>query len=145
MTKPEQPSKEKVLEKISVQLARDLEAKVAQEDQIIREQAKRDSEIARIHAEREFEIMITELDRSNEMVEKYLSEYEQAKAGLSHDEKVELIDVLLIYQRHVAQIKKCQAQPNKPATKTKRRNFYIAILRSNAGWKAKDFKGMTFE
>nr|GEX51593.1 hypothetical protein [Tanacetum cinerariifolium] len=38
-----------------------------------------------------------------------------------------------------------QAQQNKPATKTERRNFYMSILRSNAGWKAKDFKGMTFK
>ncbi|GJU72238.1 retrovirus-related pol polyprotein from transposon TNT 1-94 [Tanacetum coccineum] len=72
MTEPEQPSKEKVLEQMSAQLARELEAKFAQEDQIIREQAERDSEIARIHAERELEMMIAELDRSNEMVAKYL-------------------------------------------------------------------------
>nr|GEX00346.1 retrotransposon protein, putative, Ty3-gypsy subclass [Tanacetum cinerariifolium] len=85
------------------------------------------------------------LDRSNEMVAKYLSEYEQAEVGLSHDEKVELINELLMYQRHLAQIKKYQAQQNKPAIKTERRNFYMSILRSNAGWKAKDFKGMTFE
>nr|GEW92985.1 putative ribonuclease H-like domain-containing protein [Tanacetum cinerariifolium] len=111
MTEPKQPSKEKVLEQISVQLARDLEAKFDQEDQIIREQAERDSEIARIHAEREPERIIVELDRSNELVVKYLSKYEQAEAGLSHDEKVELIDELL----------------------------------NNAGWKAKDFKGTTFE
>nr|GEY06202.1 ribonuclease H-like domain-containing protein [Tanacetum cinerariifolium] len=89
MTEPEQPSKEKVLEQISVQLARDLEAKFAQEDQLIKEQAERDSEIARIHAEKELEMMIAELDRSNEMVAKYLGEYEQAEGGLSHDEKVE--------------------------------------------------------
>nr|GEV61607.1 hypothetical protein [Tanacetum cinerariifolium] len=111
MTEPKQPSKEKVLEQISVQLARDLKAKFAQEDQIIREQAERDFDIARIHAERELEMMIIELDMSNKMVAKYLSKYEQAEAGLSHDEKVELIDELLI----------------------------------NAGWKAKDFKGMTFK
>nr|GEW91684.1 retrovirus-related Pol polyprotein from transposon TNT 1-94 [Tanacetum cinerariifolium] len=135
----------KVLEQMSVQLARDLEAKFAQEDQIIREQAKRDSKIARIHAERELKMMIAKLDRSNEMVAKYLSEYEQAEAGLSHDEKVELIDELFMYQRHLAQIKKYQDQQNKPATKTERRNFYMLILRSNAGWKATDFKGMTFE
>nr|GEY85534.1 hypothetical protein [Tanacetum cinerariifolium] len=58
----------------------------------------------------------SELDRSNEMFAKYLSEYEQAEAGLSHDENVELIDELLMYQRHLAQIKKYQAQQNKPAT-----------------------------
>nr|GEU33108.1 putative Gag-Pol polyprotein [Tanacetum cinerariifolium] len=123
----------------------DLEAKFAQEDQIIKEQAERDYEITKIHAERELEMMIVELDRSNEMVAKYLSEYQQAEVGLSHDEKVELIDELIMYQRHLAQIKKYKAQQNKPAIKTKRRNFYMLILRSNASWKAKDFKGMTFE
>nr|GEW93945.1 hypothetical protein [Tanacetum cinerariifolium] len=89
-------SKEKVLEQLSVHLARDLEAKFAREDQIIREQVERDSKIARIHAEKELEMMIAELDRSNKMVEKYLSEYEQAKVGLSHNENVELINELLI-------------------------------------------------
>nr|GEW18901.1 hypothetical protein [Tanacetum cinerariifolium] len=115
---------------MSIQLARDLEAKFAQEDQIIREQAKRDSKIAKIHAERELEMMIAKLDRSNEMIAKYLSEYEQAAVGLSHDEKVELINDLLMYQRHLSQIK--QAQQNKPVKKTERRNFYMSILRSNA-------------
>nr|GEU46216.1 synaptobrevin, longin-like domain protein [Tanacetum cinerariifolium] len=71
---------------------------------------ERDSEIARIHAESELEMMIAELDRSNEIVAKYLSEYKQAKVGLSHDEKVELIDELLMYQRNLAQVKKYQAQ-----------------------------------
>nr|GEU58199.1 retrotransposable element Tf2 [Tanacetum cinerariifolium] len=84
---PKQPSKEMVLEQLSVQLARDLEAKFAQEDQIIKEQAKRDFEIARIHAEKELKMMIAKLDRSNEMVAKYLSGYKQVAAGLSHDEK----------------------------------------------------------
>nr|GFC91184.1 hypothetical protein [Tanacetum cinerariifolium] len=66
------PTKEKVLEQMSAQLARDLEAKFAQEDQIIREQAERDSEIVKIHAERELVMMIAKLNRSNEIVEKYL-------------------------------------------------------------------------
>nr|GEX30206.1 hypothetical protein [Tanacetum cinerariifolium] len=95
-------------------------------------QVERDSEIAMTHAERELEMMIAKLDRSNEMVAKYLSKYEEAEVGLLHDEKVELIDELLMYQRHLAQIKKYQAQQNNPATKTKRRNFYMSILRSNA-------------
>nr|GEW83904.1 hypothetical protein [Tanacetum cinerariifolium] len=85
------------------------------------------------------------LDRSNEIVAKYLSVYEQAEAGLLHDEKVELINELILYQMNLAQMKKYQAQQNKPATKTERRNFYMSILRSNASWKVKDFKGMTFE
>nr|GEX64330.1 hypothetical protein [Tanacetum cinerariifolium] len=52
---------------------------------------------------------------------------------------------ILCLSLHLTQIKKYQAQQNKLATKTKRRNFYMSILRSNAGWKAKDFKGMTFK
>nr|GEX40190.1 hypothetical protein [Tanacetum cinerariifolium] len=52
-------------------------------------QVERDSMIARIHAERELEVMIAQLDRSNEMIAKYLSEYEQATVGLSRDEKCE--------------------------------------------------------
>nr|GEU46329.1 synaptobrevin, longin-like domain protein [Tanacetum cinerariifolium] len=79
MTEPKQPSKEKVLEQISVQLARDLNAKFAQEDQIIREQAEIDSEIARIHAKRELEMMIAELDRRNEMVAKYSNRFKKLK------------------------------------------------------------------
>nr|GEV39537.1 hypothetical protein [Tanacetum cinerariifolium] len=58
-------------------------------DQIIRERAERDFKIARTHAERELEMMIAELDRSNEMIAKYLSEYEQAAVGLSYNEKMQ--------------------------------------------------------
>ncbi|GJT36345.1 hypothetical protein Tco_0926764 [Tanacetum coccineum] len=50
MTEPEKPSKEKVLDQMSVQLARELEEEFAHEDQRIREQTERDAEIARIHA-----------------------------------------------------------------------------------------------
>nr|GEY78849.1 hypothetical protein [Tanacetum cinerariifolium] len=59
---------------------------------------KRDSKIARIHVEKELEMMIAELDRSNEMVAKYLSEYKQAAVGLSHNDKVDMINELLMYQ-----------------------------------------------
>ncbi|GKD35813.1 hypothetical protein Tco_1251322 [Tanacetum coccineum] len=51
MTEPEKPSKEKVLDQISAQLAKELEEEFALEDQRIREQAERDSEIVRIHAQ----------------------------------------------------------------------------------------------
>nr|GEV79228.1 ribonuclease H-like domain-containing protein [Tanacetum cinerariifolium] len=90
MTEPEQPSKEKVLEQMSSQLARDLEAKFVQEDQIIREQAERDYVIARIHAERELEMMIAELDRSNEIVTKYLTEASEPTQEQQSEEPKEL-------------------------------------------------------
>ncbi|GJX68231.1 hypothetical protein Tco_0303958 [Tanacetum coccineum] len=121
MTEPEKPSKEKVLDQMSAQLAKELEEEFALEDQRIREQAERDSEIAKIHAQQELDMMIAELVRSNEMVAKHLSGYEQDKAELSHNEKVELINELLKYQRDLAQIKKYQAQQSKITTKTERR------------------------
>nr|GFA70436.1 synaptobrevin, longin-like domain protein [Tanacetum cinerariifolium] len=74
------------------------------------------AQLARDLKAKELEMMIAELDRSNEIVAKNL-----------------------------AQIKKYQAQQNKPARKTERRDCYMSILRNNAGWKAKDFKRMTFE
>ncbi|GJU10563.1 hypothetical protein Tco_1132959 [Tanacetum coccineum] len=133
MTEPEKNSKEKVIDQMSAQLAKELEEEFALEDQRIREQAERDSEIVRIHAQQELDMMIAELDRSNEMVAKHLSEYEQAEAELSHNEKVELINELLKYQRDLAQIKKYQAQQSKLTTKTERRKFYTSVLRSSAG------------
>ncbi|GJX35198.1 hypothetical protein Tco_0246755 [Tanacetum coccineum] len=113
MTEPEKPIKKKVQEQMSEQLARELEEEFAHEDQSIREQTERDAEIARIQAEEELQGMIAELDRSNEMIAKQMSEYEQAEEDLSLEKRWS--------------------------------NFYTSILRSNAGWKAKDFKGMTFE
>ncbi|GKD26075.1 hypothetical protein Tco_1232289, partial [Tanacetum coccineum] len=115
------------------------------EDQRIREQAARDAEIARIQAEEELKMMIDELNRSNEIVAKHMSEYKQAADVLSLEEKIELITELIKYQRDLAQIKKYQAQQSKLASKTERRKFYTSVLRNNAGWKAKDFKGMSFE
>ncbi|GJX10272.1 hypothetical protein Tco_0200131, partial [Tanacetum coccineum] len=89
--------------------------------------------------------MVAELDRSNELIAKYMNEYEQAKADLSLEEKVELITELIMYQRNLAKIKKYQAQQSKPLTKTEKRNYYISILKSTTGWKSKDFRGMIFE
>ncbi|GJY62220.1 ribonuclease H-like domain-containing protein [Tanacetum coccineum] len=36
-------------------------------------------------------------------------------------------------------------QNDNPSTKTEKRNFYMAVLKSHAGWKSKDFRGMKFE
>ncbi|GJY53138.1 hypothetical protein Tco_0444802 [Tanacetum coccineum] len=109
-------------------------------DQRIREQAARDAEIARIQAEEELKIMIDELNRSNEIVAKHMSEYEQAADVLSLEEKIELITELIKYQRDLAQIKKYQAQQSKLASKTERRKFYTISVKKNAGWECKDFK-----
>ncbi|GKB39911.1 hypothetical protein Tco_0884853 [Tanacetum coccineum] len=85
-------------------------------------QEQLDAQVAKEdQTERELGTMIAELDRSNELIAMYMNEYEQAEADLSLEEKMELITELIKYQRNLAEIK------------------------SNAGWKGKDFRGMTFE
>ncbi|GJR08393.1 putative ribonuclease H-like domain-containing protein [Tanacetum coccineum] len=119
MTEAEEPLKKSRQERVSEQLARELEERFTQEDQARREQIARDEEIAKIQAEGELKEMIEELDRSNE--------------------------VLLNYQNHIAQVKKYQAQQQRLTTKTERRKFYMEVLKSHDRWKAKKFKGITFE
>ncbi|GKD33787.1 hypothetical protein Tco_1249296 [Tanacetum coccineum] len=102
-------------------------------------------QITRLHTKGELKMMIDELDRSNEVIAKHLKEYAQAEDVLSLEDKIELITELAKYQKDLAQIKKYQAQQSKLASKTDRRKFYTSVLRSHAGWKIKDFKGMTFE
>nr|GEZ06642.1 hypothetical protein [Tanacetum cinerariifolium] len=41
--------------------------------------------------------------------------------------------------------KKKKTQKRKPLSKKQQRDFYMSVLRSNAGWKAKHFKGVTLE
>ncbi|GKC17811.1 hypothetical protein Tco_1014593, partial [Tanacetum coccineum] len=71
------------------------------EEQFIREQGEKDAEIARAQAEKELRMMIAELDRINELIVKYMTEYEQAEADLSLEEKMELITKLIMYQRNL--------------------------------------------
>nr|GEZ18525.1 reverse transcriptase domain-containing protein [Tanacetum cinerariifolium] len=38
-----------------------------------------------------------------------------------------------------------ESQQRRPITKKQKREYYMAVIRSNLGWRVKDFKGMTFE
>nr|GEV34183.1 retrovirus-related Pol polyprotein from transposon TNT 1-94 [Tanacetum cinerariifolium] len=96
-----------------------LEEEMEREAQRMNEQISKDAKIARIHDEEELQIMIDGLDRSNETVAKYQDNY--------------------------AKVYKYQSQQRKPLTKKHQREFYTLVLRNQAGWKAKDFKGMTLE
>ncbi|GKF95174.1 hypothetical protein Tco_0287909, partial [Tanacetum coccineum] len=87
---------------MDAQMAKELEYEFAQEEQLIRVQGEKDAKIARAQAERELGIMIAELDRSNELIAKYMNEYEQAEVDLSLEEKMELITELIKYQRNLA-------------------------------------------
>nr|GEY61110.1 hypothetical protein [Tanacetum cinerariifolium] len=101
-------------------VARQLEEEMEREAQRMNEQIARDAEIARIHAKEELQIMIDGLDRK-------------------------LISDLVRYQDNYAKVYKYQSQQRKPLIKQQQREFYTLVLRNQAGWKAKDFKGMTLE
>ncbi|GJQ97671.1 reverse transcriptase domain-containing protein [Tanacetum coccineum] len=137
--------KKKIQEQLDAHVARELEMEFAREEQLIKDQGEKDAEIARAQAEKELGMMIAELNRSNELIAKYMTWYKQAEANLPLEEKMELITELIKYQRNLVEIKKYQAQQSKPSTKTEKRNFYMAVPKSHAGWKSKDFRGMTFE
>nr|GEW24132.1 hypothetical protein [Tanacetum cinerariifolium] len=145
VVKSDVPKKKKLQEQIDAQVAREMEEEFARDNQRLSEQLARDSEIARLNAKEELKIMIEGLDRSNEMIAKHLQEYEQAAANLTIGEKIELINELVKYQDHHARILKYQAQQSKPLSKNEQRELYMSILRSHAGWKTKQFRGMTLE
>nr|GEU54021.1 putative reverse transcriptase domain-containing protein [Tanacetum cinerariifolium] len=107
------------------------------------EQIARDAEIARIHAEKELQMLIDGLDKNNEIIAKYLQEYEQFAVDLSIREKINMINELVKYQDHYEKVLKYQSQQRKPLFKKQQGEFYMSVLKSHSGWKTKHFKGMT--
>nr|GFA00799.1 hypothetical protein [Tanacetum cinerariifolium] len=145
MVESETLKKQKVQEQIDAQVARELEEQLEREDQRMSEQIARDAEVAKIHVEEELQSMIDGLDRSNETVAKYLQEYQQFASELPLERRIELISDLVRYQDNYAKVHKFQTQQRKPWSKKQKRDYYMAVIRSNLGWKVKDFRGMSFE
>nr|GFA93707.1 hypothetical protein [Tanacetum cinerariifolium] len=135
----------KVQEQIDAQVSRELEEQLEREDQRMSEKITRDAEVARIHVEEELQSMIDGLDRSNETIAKYLQEYQQFASDLPLERRIVLISDLVRYQDNYAMVYKLQTQQRKPWSKNKKRDYYMAVIRSNLGWKVKDFRGMSFE
>ncbi|GKE81621.1 hypothetical protein Tco_1551621 [Tanacetum coccineum] len=61
--------KKKIQEQLDAQVAKELEMEFAREEQLIKEQGEK-------QAEKELGMMIVELDRSNALIAKYMTEYE---------------------------------------------------------------------
>nr|GFC66160.1 hypothetical protein [Tanacetum cinerariifolium] len=61
------------------------------------------------------------------------------------EKKIELISDLVKYQEYYTKVHKFQSQQRRPMTKKQKREYYMAVIKSNLGWRFKDFKGMTFE
>nr|GEZ20662.1 hypothetical protein [Tanacetum cinerariifolium] len=111
------------------------------EDMRMNEQIARDVEVAMIHVEEEIQDMIDSLDKSNETIAKYLQEYQQFASELPLEKKIELISDLVKYQEHYTKVHKFQSQQRRPMTKKQKREYYMAVINSNLGWRFKDFKG----
>nr|GFA46858.1 putative ribonuclease H-like domain-containing protein [Tanacetum cinerariifolium] len=135
MVESETPKKQKVQEQIDAQVARELEEQLEREDQRRAEQIARDAEIARIHAKEELQIMISGLDRNNEIIAKYRQEYHQFSSKLPMERRIELISDLVKYQDNYTKIYKFQSQQRKLWTKKQKRDYYMAVIRNNLGWK----------
>nr|GEV43706.1 hypothetical protein [Tanacetum cinerariifolium] len=91
------------------------------------------------------QMLIDGVDINNETVAKYLQEYDQFAAELPFERRIELISDLVKYQDNYAKVFKYQTQQRKPLTKKQQREFYTSVLRNQARWKDKHFKGMTLE
>nr|GEY52909.1 hypothetical protein [Tanacetum cinerariifolium] len=134
------PKKKKLQEQIDAQVTRELEEQQEREDMKTNEQIARDAEVARIHVEEEIQGMIDSLDKSNETVAKYLQEYQQFASDLPLEKKIELISDLVKYQEHYTKVHKFQSQQRRPMSKKQKREYYMAVIKSNLGWRFKDFK-----
>nr|GEU85323.1 hypothetical protein [Tanacetum cinerariifolium] len=145
MVESDTPKKKKLQEQMDVEMARQLEKEMARDAQRMNEQIAMDAEIARIHAEEELQIMIDGLDRNNETVAKYLQEYHQFAVDLPIKRRIEFINDLVKYQEHYAKVLKYQTQQRKPLSRKQQKEFYMSVLKSHAGWKARHFKGMTLK
>nr|GEV06677.1 reverse transcriptase domain-containing protein [Tanacetum cinerariifolium] len=86
------------------------------------------------------EEMARDAQRMNEQIE-----YHQFATELPIGRRIELISNLVKYQDNYAKVLKFQTQQRKPLSIKQQRDFYMSVLRSHAGWKAKHFKGMTLE
>nr|GEZ34598.1 hypothetical protein [Tanacetum cinerariifolium] len=143
MVESETLKKKKIQKQMDIQMARQIEEEMERDAQRMNEQIARDAEIARIHAEEELKIMIDGLDRSNETIAKYLQEYHKFATELPLERRIELISDLVRYQDNYAKVQKFQTQQRKPWSKKQKRDYYMAVIKSNLGWKVKDFRGMT--
>nr|GFB04351.1 hypothetical protein [Tanacetum cinerariifolium] len=121
------PKKKKLQEQIDAQVARELEEQQEKEDMRMNEQIARDAEVARIHAEEEIQGMIDSLDKSNEIIAKYLQEYQEFASELPLEKKIKLISDLVKYQEHYTKVHKFQSQQRRPMTKKQKREYYMAV------------------
>nr|GFB28588.1 hypothetical protein [Tanacetum cinerariifolium] len=127
------PRKKKLQEQIDAKVARELEEQQEKENMRMNEQIARDAEVAWIHAEEELQGMIDSLDKLNETIAKYLQEYQDFASELPLEKRIELSSNLVKYQDNYSKVYKFQSQQRRPRTKKQKREYYIAVIKSNLG------------
>nr|GEU80738.1 integrase, catalytic region, zinc finger, CCHC-type, peptidase aspartic, catalytic [Tanacetum cinerariifolium] len=80
---------------------------------------------------------------SNKREDKRMSEQIARDAEVARIHAEEELHSMI--DENYAKIYKFQSQQRKPWTKKQKRDYYMAVIRNNLGWKVKDFEGMTFE
>nr|GFC68077.1 hypothetical protein [Tanacetum cinerariifolium] len=120
MLESDTPKKKRLQEKINAQVARELEEQQEKKDMRMNEQIARDAE-------------------SNETIAKYLQEYQDFASELPLEKRIELIGNLVKYQDNYSKVYKFQSQQRRPMTKKQKREYYMAMIINNLGWRVKDF------
>nr|GFA69327.1 hypothetical protein [Tanacetum cinerariifolium] len=80
------------------------------------------------------------ISNDSEEIIKYLQEYQDFASELPLEKRIELISDLVKYQENYSKVYKFQSQQRRPMTKKQKREYYMAMIRNNLGWKVKDFK-----
>nr|GEW65338.1 hypothetical protein [Tanacetum cinerariifolium] len=83
---------------------------------------------------------VKKLERKNKLKVSRLRRLRKGEIifNIDADEDVILKDVFVV----AAEV---ESQQRRPMTKKQKRDYYMAMIRNNLGWKVKDFKGITFE
>nr|GEW83083.1 hypothetical protein [Tanacetum cinerariifolium] len=86
---------------------------------------------------------------ARELEEELEREAQRMNAQIGRDEEIAKIhaeeELQQMIADHHSKILKYQANQRKSRTKKQKRDFYMAVIRNNLGWKVKDFNEMSFE
>nr|GFC76667.1 hypothetical protein [Tanacetum cinerariifolium] len=114
MVESDTPKKKKLQEQIDAQVARELEEQQEREDMRMNEQIARDA--------------------------KWQGSMQRKRFKLPLEKKIELISDLVKYQEHYTMVHKFQSQQRRLMSKKQKREYYMVVIKSNLGWRFKDFK-----
>nr|GEV47702.1 hypothetical protein [Tanacetum cinerariifolium] len=84
-----------------------------------------------------------ELERDAQRMNEQIAR--DAEIARIHTEEELQIMIDGLDRNNYAKVHKFQTQQRKPWSKNQKKDYYMSVIKSNLGWKVKDFRGMTFE